>query len=70
MEVNIDLKLEDIPGRPLRRIQCNLCDEYVQDKREVYRGKKILCKPCAGGGYYAISSCPYEFEISGLDMIA
>ena len=35
------------------------CGEYVQDMREVHREKKVLCKPCANGGYY----------ISGTDFL-
>ena len=65
MEVYIELKPEDMPGRPLRRIKCDLCSEYVQDMREVYREGKVLCKPCADGGYYRtgeVSSC----EIHGM----
>lgn len=46
------IRPEDMPGRPLRRVQCEACNEHVQDAREVYRDGKILCKPCADGGYY------------------
>ncbi len=52
MEVTVNLKPEDMPGRPLSRVQCDTCSEYVQDAREVYRDEKILCKSCADGGYY------------------
>jgi formylmethanofuran dehydrogenase subunit E len=52
MEVHVKISPEDMPGRPLRRIQCDSCGEYVQDLREVYRDEKVLCRPCAGRGYY------------------
>lgn len=69
MEVHIELKPEDMPGRPLRRIKCDICGEYVQDMREIYRERKILCKPCAEGGYYKKeggSSCRlHEVKIAG-----
>lgn len=52
MDVNINIRPEDMPGRPLRRVRCENCGEYVQDVREVYRERKVLCKPCADGGYY------------------
>jgi formylmethanofuran dehydrogenase subunit E len=69
MEVNVELKPEDIPGRPLRRIKCDLCGEYVQDMREIYRKGKTLCKPCAEGGYYrteGVSSCRlHEVKLTG-----
>jgi molybdate transport system regulatory protein len=41
-----------MPGRPLRRTQCGICREYVQDGREVDRDGAALCRPCADGGYY------------------
>ncbi|HCC68774.1 MAG TPA: formylmethanofuran dehydrogenase [Nitrospiraceae bacterium] len=54
MNVRVKIKPEDMPGRPLRRIRCDTCGEYVQDAREVYRDGKVLCKPCADRGYYNI----------------
>ncbi len=56
MEVHVEINAEDMPGRPLNRVQCEHCGEYVQDSREVNTDGKVLCKPCAGGGYYAISN--------------
>ncbi len=52
MEVSVKINPEDMPGRPLRRIKCDSCGEYVQDLREVYRDGKVLCRPCSGSGYY------------------
>ena len=64
-KVEVLLKPEDMPGRPLRRIRCDSCGEHVQDMREVYRGGKVLCKPCADGGYYFMKKDPPG--ISNLD---
>jgi len=52
MEVHVKMNPEDMPGRPLRRIKCESCGEYVQDLREVYKDGKVLCRPCADSGYY------------------
>jgi len=52
MEVHVKVKHEDMPGRPLQRLQCDACGEYVQDMREVHRNGKVLCRPCADTGYY------------------
>lgn len=52
MEVTVKLNPEDMPGRPLHRVKCTVCGEYVQDAREVYKLGKALCRPCAGSGYY------------------
>jgi formylmethanofuran dehydrogenase subunit E len=54
MEVVVKVAPEDMPGRPMRRVQCDSCGEHVQDMREVYQDGKVLCVPCAGGGYYAV----------------
>ncbi|MBI4653744.1 MAG: formylmethanofuran dehydrogenase [Nitrospirae bacterium] len=52
MEVEVNIKSEDMPGKPLKRIKCDMCGEYVQDMREVEKNGRILCKLCAYGGYY------------------
>lgn len=52
MKVHLKINPEDMPGRPLRRIKCDSCGEYVQDLREIYRDRKVLCRPCADAGYY------------------
>jgi len=52
MDVKVELKPEDMPGKPLRRVRCDKCGEYVQDMREVLRDGEVLCKSCADGGYY------------------
>jgi len=52
MEVSITIPPEDMPGRPLKRVQCQSCQEFVQDNRDVEVNGKILCKSCNSGGYY------------------
>ncbi len=54
MEVVINIAPQDMPGRPMRRVQCDSCGEHVQDMREVYQDGKVLCAPCAQGGYYEV----------------
>jgi len=53
-EVEVDLQPEDMPGRPLRRVQCERCGEHVQDMREIHTEAGTLCRPCAQGGYYRV----------------
>ena len=52
MDVRVKINPEDMPGRPLRRIKCDSCGEYVQDLREIQRNGRVLCRPCADTGYY------------------
>lgn len=73
MEVKINVKPEDMPGRPLSRVQCDTCGEHVQDAREVYRGGRTFCKSCADTGYYEplrrdiFSSCVMHFPHNDLN---
>ncbi|MDP2156729.1 MAG: FmdE family protein [Nitrospirota bacterium] len=53
-EVKVAISPEDMPGRPLSRVTCDVCEEQVQDIREVRVDGKVLCRPCASGGYYEI----------------
>jgi formylmethanofuran dehydrogenase subunit E len=53
-DVRVDLRPEDLPGRPLCRVACDGCGEHVQDGREVQRDGMVLCKACAGEGYYEL----------------
>ncbi len=56
MQVVVKLRPEDMPGRPMRRVQCDSCGEHVQDMREVHQDGKVLCVACAQGGYYEAPS--------------
>ncbi len=53
-KVQVRIKPEDLPGKPLRRVICEACGEHVQDMREIYRNGKVLCLSCAEGGYYTV----------------
>lgn len=53
-EVQVDLRPEDMPGKPLRRVVCDECGEHVQDMREIRRDGRVLCLACAEGGYYTV----------------
>ena len=53
MSVKVEIRPEDMPGKPLRRVKCDKCGEHVQDMREIELDGRILCKACAYGTYYA-----------------
>ena len=46
MSVNVSLKPEDLPGKPVRDCQCARCGETVLDGREIEAAGKTLCRPC------------------------
>jgi len=64
MEVSVRLRPEDMPGRPLRRVQCDSCGEHVQDMREINQDGKVLCRPCAEGGYYTRVDSQFNIQNS------
>lgn len=64
-EVTVDLKPEDLPGRPLRRVQCGSCGEHVQDMREVAAGDTVLCRACAGQSYYQAGAQAADQSVQG-----
>ncbi|HOC44998.1 MAG: FmdE family protein [Syntrophorhabdaceae bacterium] len=53
--VRVDLKPEDMPGKPLHVTVCSACGERVMDKREVCENGVVLCKPCSKGERYYTS---------------
>jgi formylmethanofuran dehydrogenase subunit E len=51
-EVRVDVAKSDLPGRPLKRVQCERCGDYVQDCRDEVREGRVLCRACVHGAYY------------------
>ncbi len=51
--VSLVIPPEDLPGRPLRRVQCESCSDWVQDGRDEISAGKVVCRNCARGRYYA-----------------
>ncbi len=60
IEVTVNVAPQDMPGRPMRRVQCDSCGEHVQDMREVCQDGRVLCVPCASGGYYEVKASSLE----------
>jgi formylmethanofuran dehydrogenase subunit E len=52
--VKVNIPPEDMPGRPMKRIQCQSCGDWVQDCREVERDGRLLCRSCAHGTYFEV----------------
>ena len=51
--VRVKLPPQDQPGRPVSRVQCDECGEGINDRREVLREGRTLCRACAGEAYYS-----------------
>lgn len=44
--VEVPLRPEDMPGKPLRTIPCASCGEKIMDGREIEHQGTSVCKPC------------------------
>ena len=51
-KVKVDLPGTDMPGPPKSHAQCNRCGQMVRDGKERRIDNQILCRHCAGEGYY------------------
>lgn len=50
VELGVDLKaLISVHGK---RVVCDACGEEIINEREVTQGSRVLCKSCAGHGYF------------------
>ena len=54
--VRVKLDPADLPGRPRSRVGCEKCGEGINDGRELRIEGRLLCRPCAGEGYYEVLS--------------
>ncbi len=52
--VKVDLSPCNLPGKPVEVQICENCGEDITDSRHVIKDGKILCKACAGEGYYQL----------------
>ena len=50
--MSIDIPLEDLPGPPVRSVECERCGEDVKDGRDMLVDGETLCRACAGDAYY------------------
>ncbi|MBF0519729.1 MAG: formylmethanofuran dehydrogenase [Nitrospirae bacterium] len=54
MDVSVTIPPQDMPGRPLKRLECSVCGEFVQDLRHIEKDGKHLCKTCFHNNAYYV----------------
>jgi formylmethanofuran dehydrogenase subunit E len=52
LEVEMNLDVAAIVGKPGTRVNCAACGEEILNQREVVQGEKALCQSCAGESYW------------------
>ncbi len=53
-DVELTTPVEAIVSRPVIRTNCQICGEEIINEREVHRDGQVLCRTCAGDGYYRL----------------
>lgn len=53
-KIEIEIRAEDRPGKPIGATSCDLCGEEIIDRKELVKDGKTMCKNCAGKSYYRV----------------
>ena len=56
--VQLCTPIEHIISRAGKKAICTRCGEEIMNEREVVRDGQVLCKSCAGTGYYRLAARP------------
>lgn len=51
-DVELSFSLEKLISRKGKKVICQRCEEEINNEREVMSGETVLCRSCAGLGYY------------------
>jgi len=62
-QVEVAINEFDLPGPTRCKVVCDQCGQVVRDHREVIKGGRRLCRPCAAGAYFSKAR-----EVSWPDM--
>jgi formylmethanofuran dehydrogenase subunit E len=52
MKVKVELREDELPGKPKRVVRCDRCGEKVMDSKDVGTKEGTLCESCFKGAYY------------------
>jgi formylmethanofuran dehydrogenase subunit E len=70
-QVQLTVDLVKIISRAGVRVNCDGCGEEIINQREVIRDGRVLCRQCAGDGYYARIPEPRRvWSVEGLDEVS
>jgi formylmethanofuran dehydrogenase subunit E len=66
LSVVLKTPIEAIVSRPGVRVNCSLCGEEIINERELHRQGRVVCRTCAGQGYYHQKGSPF-FALSEVE---
>lgn len=56
--VELTLSLEKLLSKPGHKARCESCGEEIINEREVVQDGQVLCRACAGQGYWRLTRTP------------
>ena len=62
--VRLNTPLSELLSRPGKKVICEICGEEIINGREVLDRDTILCRACAGDGYYCNFAPLSQYEVS------
>jgi formylmethanofuran dehydrogenase subunit E len=62
--VELTTPVEAIVSRPGLRTNCAVCGEEIMNERELLREGLVLCRACAGSGYYRETISVEHFDLA------
>lgn len=67
-EIELTISIERILSKDGYRVNCEICGEEISNEREVVQEGVVMCRPCAGEGYYQLVEEPSAtpIEIAGI----
>jgi formylmethanofuran dehydrogenase subunit E len=54
-EVKVNLRADELPGKPQKTVICKVCGEKIFDSKEIHLPEGNVCTACSGTAYYEIS---------------
>jgi formylmethanofuran dehydrogenase subunit E len=60
--VTVTVPVKQIVSRPGSRVSCEICGDEIINQREVIREGTIMCKSCAGEGYFRFGEHPAALQ--------
>ena len=50
--VTVEVPVNEMPGPSRFKAACERCGQVIRDKKEIFKGGRVLCRPCAQGAYF------------------
>lgn len=63
--VRLDVPLSEVISKPGKQAICEVCCEEIINGRELIRDETVLCRTCAGEGFYCVVETMVDTTLQG-----